>query len=262
MKISDQLFDSLHFTWKAFSMLSTLRLRWIYLLPVLIMFITFFTGFALTNDLHGELMIYLKSLFEQSTHEDGILSILFSVSSVITWFIIKISLFLIFGILSGYITLIVLSPVYAWISEKAEEKLLNKTYPFKLNKFIKDVLRAILIAIRNGFIQILWTVLLLFLSLIPVLNFITAPALFVITAYFYGFSFLDYCNERRGLSMKESVKSVRRLKFASMTLGSIFLFLYMIPWIGSLIAGMMSFNLVIAGTEIVINSEKNNSEIV
>lgn len=237
-------------------MISILRLRWLYFLPLLIMFITLFTGFALTNDLHSVLMSYLKDFFEQSSPDNGILSFLFSVSSVITWFIIKISLFLIFGILSGYITLIVLSPVYAWISEKAEEKLLNKTYPFRLNKFIKDVLRAVLIAIRNGFIQILWTILLFVLSFVPVLNIITAPTLFVITAYFYGFSFLDYCHERRGLSMKESIIRVRKLKFASMTLGSIFLFLYMIPWIGSLFAGMMSFNLVIAGTEIAISSEK------
>lgn len=258
MKPSDQIFDSLHFTLKAFSTVSILRLRWIYFLPLLILFITIFTGFALTNDLHSVVMNYLKSLVVQSTSEKGIVSFLFSVSSVVTWIIIKISLFLILGILSGYITLIVLSPVYAWISEKAEENLLNKTYPFRLNKFVKDVIGAITIALRNGFIQLLWTILLLLLSFIPIVNIFTAPALFVITAYFYGFSFLDYSHERRGMALKERIKRVRKLKFSSICLGSVFLLLNMIPWIGSLIAGIMSFNLIIAGTEIVINSDKTD----
>lgn len=256
MNIQNQILNSTKHIFTAFSIIARCKLRWLYILPFVIYFLVFFSGFALTNHVHDVVMEYVRNLSEGWAEKNGFFSFLFSASSVLTWIIIKVTLFLIFGIASGYITLIVLSPVYAWVSEKSEEELSGNKFPFNFRKFIRDIIRAIVIAIRNGIIQIAWTIALFVLSFVPLLNLITAPLLFIITAYFYGFSFLDYSFERLGLTMKESVSEVRKMKFAAIILGGSFLFLNMIPWIGPLLASLLSFNLVVAGTQLIVDREK------
>ena len=205
-------------------------------------------------------MTYAENLSAEWIENNEFFSFLFSASSVLTWIIIKISLFIILGIISGYLTLIILSPIYAWISEKIEGDIKNISYPFKLGKFIKDVLRAIIIALRNSLLQIGWTIGLFILSFVPGINLFTAPALFLVTAYFYGFSFLDYSHERIGLSMGQSIKEVRSKKYAAVTLGGLFLLCYMIPWVGPFIASMTSFQLVVAATVLASENDENKSE--
>ncbi len=256
MSITEQISKSLSGFRKAFGLISKYKLRWIYILPFLIYLLIFTLGFTLTNGFHDYLMAIVESWTSEWVEEYAFLDTLLSVFSVLFWLIIKITLFILLGTISGYITLIVLSPVYAWISEKIEEEVSGVSYPSNLSKFIKDVLRAIIIALRNGGIELVWTVILFFLSFIPFVNLFTAPLLFIITAYFYGFSFLDYSHERLGLSMGESIREVRSKKFAAVSLGSIFLFLNMIPWIGPLIASLISFHLIISGTLLVLEKDR------
>jgi len=256
MTVADQILKSLGGTFKAFGLLSKSKLNWVYIFPFAIYGIIFLVGFSITDQIHNELMSYLKNLTSNQIDDNGFFGFLFSASSVLTWIIIKLSVFILLGILSGYVTLIILSPVYAWISEKIEEEITGVSYPFNFSKFIKDIVRAIIIAVRNGIIQIAFTVVLFILSFVPGVNLFTAPLLFIITAYFYGFSFLDYTHERIGLTMGGSIKEVRKLKFAATSLGSLFLLCYMIPWIGPFIACMTSFQLIVAGTTLVL---ENNS---
>lgn len=257
MRIQDQVCKSLKIPLEAFSVIARIKGRWMYLLPFVIYLLTFTSGFALTNELHSYLMDYFHSLASVEDGEGGWLSYLFTASSFVTWIVIKVSVFILLGIISGYLTLIVLSPVFAWLSEKVEEDVEGVTYPFELKKFIKDVVRAIIIAGRNGVIQMLWTLALFLLSFVPFVNLVTAPLLFIITSYFYGFSFLDYTHERMGLNMKQSIARVREMKFAATILGGFFLISYMIPWIGALVASLASFNLVVAGTIISLEAKKS-----
>jgi CysZ protein len=63
--------------------------------------------------------------------------------------------------------------------------------------------------LRNGFLELsitllLWTVTFFMPLLIPV----SAVLLFLVSAYFYGFSMFDYAFERRRMRVTESVRKV------------------------------------------------------
>ena len=253
---ADQIILSVGNVFKAFNIISKARLNWVYLTPFVVYLIILIAGFSFTNDLHDKLMLLLESWTGKIQESDGFLSFLFTATSFLTWFIIKIILFIVFGIFSGYITLIVLSPLLTYVTEKADAEISGKKHAFNLTKFVKDVLRAIYIALRNAGIQLLWTTLLVFLSLIPGINLFAAPLLFVITAYFYGFSFIDYTLEIKGYKVKESIEQVRKLKLAAVSLGAMFLVLNLIPWVGTFLSTFFIFPLVISATLLMNNVNK------
>ena len=245
---ADQVILSLKNTLKSFGLISKLGLTWVYIAPVLVYMVLLIGGFAITNNLHDMAMSFLQESMDSMGEKEGLLGFLFSATSVLTWIIIKISVLVIFGLLSGYLTLIVLSPLLTYVAEKIESELSGQSHPFKLINFLKDVLRAILIALRNAGMQTLWTILLLILSFIPLINLITAPALVLLSAYFYGFSFIDYYLEIKKMSMSDSVQQVRRMKWLAVCLGGVFLFVNMVPWIGALLSCFFVFHLVSAAT--------------
>jgi len=259
LSISEQISTSVRNTLKAFVSIKDAKLNWVFLTPFLIYLILFVFGFSLTNSLHDKAMVWIESGIENWIKDSDFLSPIFSVTSVFTWIIIKISLFILFAIFSGYITLIVLAPLLTYVSEKIDESTSGKHYPFKLSKFLRDLLRAVYIALRNATMQLLFTLLFIIIGLIPGLNIIAIPGLFLISAYYYGFSFIDYSFERAGFSIKEGIVEVRRLKFVAITLGSIFLITNMIPWIGMFISTLIIFPLVGSATLVIGKLDREES---
>ena len=65
---------------------------------------------------------------------------------------------------------------------------------------------------------------------------------------FYGFSFIDYTNERRRLSVKQSVAFIRQNKGVAVTNGAVFSLLLMIPFCGYSLAGFGAIISVVAAT--------------
>lgn len=151
--------------------------------------------------------------------------------------ILKVVFWYLFIKLNKYIVLIVLSPVMAWLSEKTEEILTDRDYPFDIVQFTREVWRGVLIATRNiilemGFIFGCW-VLSFFLPVIaPFVPFF----LFFVGAYYYGFSMMDYVNERKRLRIGESVRYIRRNKGVATGIGSLFAFFMYIPFFGFIFA--------------------------
>lgn len=138
---------------------------------------------------------------------------------------------------SKYIVLILLAPVFSILSEKIDNKLTGQRYDFELNQFLKDMVRGITIAIRNLIIELFWTAILTLASLFSGgLAIICSPVLFFISAYFYGFSMMDYTCERRKLSISEGVKFVRRYKWFAIGNGLMYVITDMIPFVGGIIA--------------------------
>ena len=89
---------------------------------------------------------------------------------------------------------------------------------------MRDVVRGVLIAMRNLFIEIGYMVLVFILGLfIPFVGGLVGSIfLFFISAYFYGFSFIDYTNERRRLTVKQSVAFMRQNKGLAIANGFVF----------------------------------------
>ena len=73
-------------------------------------------------------------------------------------------------------------------------------------------------------------------------------ALFLVSAYFYGFSFVDYAIERKRFNVKQSVRYVNKNVGIVTGVGVIFAFSLMVPWFSIIACSFVSILSVIAGT--------------
>ena len=158
--------------------------------------------------------------------------------------------FIIFVYTGGYIIVIILSPVFSVISEKTEKLLIESKvdYPFDLKQLLRDVLRGITLAVRNILIETLIMLLVFIISFIPVIGWFGAFFMFFVSAFFFGFSYMDYTNERHKRSVKESVRYIRRYKWVAITNGGIFSVALIVPYCGVAISAFVAILSVIAGT--------------
>lgn len=175
---------------------------------------------------------------------------------------LKVVFFFIFMWLQKYIMLIILSPILALLSEKVDEIITGQKYPFDVNQFIRDVFRGIAIALRNMFIELGFILLCFLISWIPLVGLITAIFLYIVSCYFYGFSMIDYTSERRRLSVSQSIAFIRANKGFAISNGFLYSLMTMIPYIGTMIAPIVSVVAATLGTYEVLEKEKQTGRAV
>lgn len=169
--------------------------------------------------------------------------------------ILQLILMLLYFSWFKYLFLIIGSPLFAYLSERTEAILFNIDYPFSLKRFLSDILRGIHIAIRNLLWQTVYTISILILGLIPVLGWIAPLASLFIECFYFGFSMLDYTNERKGLSATESIDFIDRHKGLAIGNGMIFYCIHILPIIGWIFAPGYA---VVAATLSMQEKKKNN----
>lgn len=156
--------------------------------------------------------------------------------------ILPIIFFALFIFIGGTIVNILMSPIYTFLSEKTETILTGKEFPFDFKQTLKDVWRAIIIALRNTAKQLSLTVLCLLLNFIPVVGSVASIILiFIINAYYFGYGFMDYTYERWRLSPKDSRKETHKLKFIAFATGAVYslpLYLFCGAFIAAFIGGV------------------------
>ncbi len=161
-----------------------------------------------------------------------------------------------------YIVLILLSPVLSVLSSVTEKKLTGNRYKFSFKQFWRDIERGIKIALRNMLIEIvlivIWFVLAMF---IEVLNPYTTYFVLVVGFFFYGFSLVDYTNERRRLSIEESVRFVRKHRGLVIATGSIFSLLFLIPYAGAVLAPILGIVAATIGMHEVVDLSQNEHAV-
>jgi CysZ protein len=229
---------------KAFELIFNKGLWPFLLYPLIIWLITWIlTLFGITL-LADQLTAYIKSFFnieDSSGFFAAIIAIL-----------IKVSLFLISGTFSRYILLIILSPLIALLSEKAEETITGKKFPFSFQQLCKDILRGVLITLRNLSLEfgiiILCTVLSFFIAPVAIL---TVPFLILVSWYFTGFTMLDYNAERYKMRAGESSNLVRANQGYACGIGCVYWLFMILPFfIGDMIGIMFGPALAVVGATI------------
>ena len=150
--------------------------------------------------------------------------------------ILQIILMLFYFSWFKYLFLIIGSPVFAWLSEKTEAIMGNKPYPFDLRRFLKDIIRGIQIALRNTLWQTVYSISILFLSLVPLIGWATPVLAIFVECYYFGFSMLDYTSERKGLSSSESVDFIGNHKGLAIGNGMVFFIMHAVPFAGWVLA--------------------------
>jgi len=135
-----------------------------------------------------------------------------------------------------YLFLILGSPVFAYLSEKTSSIIEGRDFPFNFSQLMKDAWRGIRLALRNTAWQTVYTVSLVFLSLIPLAGWITPLIALFIECYYYGFSMMDYSCERNKLSPSASIDFIGRHKGLAIGNGLIFYLMHGIIFIGWILA--------------------------
>lgn len=151
-----------------------------------------------------------------------------------------IAIFLLGLFLLKYLLLIILSPIMSVMSEGIERKLnANFQSPkFTLSNAVSDILRSLLINVRNLTKELLITLVLLVLSFIPGVAIVTTPLIFIVQAYYAGFGLLDYWMERH-YKVRESVQYVRSNRLNAVGIGSVYLLILLVPIAGFMIAPVL-----------------------
>ncbi|WP_405268084.1 EI24 domain-containing protein [Cellulophaga sp. Ld12] len=138
-------------------------------------------------------------------------------------------------ILYKHIVMALSAPFMSPVSEKIEAHLTGvENHDHKKTSFNEQLWRGIKINIRNLGKELLYTLPLLLLKLIPVVNIFSAIALFLLQAYYAGFGSMDYTLERH-FNYKDSIDFVRKNRGVAIGNGIIFMLFLFIPVIGIII---------------------------
>jgi CysZ protein len=87
------------------------------------------------------------------------------------------------------------------------------------------------------FIEFIWVIGLWGITfIVPIFIPFTAILLFMVSAYYYGFSMLDYSNERKRLSVKNSIHYIQKHKGLTLGNGVVYQLIISIPFFGAIFA--------------------------
>ncbi|MFD1161132.1 EI24 domain-containing protein [Hwangdonia seohaensis] len=209
----------------AFSLISKLKLWKYFAVPMLISFLTatvfIWTAFSYSDNI----VDYITSLIPGWSTSIGWVSKIF-------YFVFAIAILGIGFILYKHIIMALSAPFMSPVSEKIEAYLTGKQeHSHRNTSFFQQLWRGLRINIRNLFMEIILTILILIISIIPVIGWITSILLFVVQAYYAGFGNMDYTLERH-YKYADSVKFVRKHRGLAIGNGLVFMGFLFIPVIG------------------------------
>jgi CysZ protein len=158
-------------------------------------------------------------------------------SLIMAW-VFKIIFWFVSSTFTKYLILIVLSPLFALLSESIEEKTNGQNYPFSFHQLMKDIGRGIVMSLRNMMLEYVFIALAFIITLIfPPLVVIIGPLLILVSWYFIGFTMLDYNFERHKMSISESVKFTRKNIGLACGIGLIYTVFMWLPFFLGLMFG-------------------------
>ena len=139
-----------------------------------------------------------------------------------------------------FFVLTILSPFNTLLSESLDSQLTGKSYTFSLSQATSDFFRMILVVtiaiVLEFLILIIWWI----FSWTLGMGFLDKIVYILISAFFFAFSFYDYSLERYKVGTLSSLKFVWKNLFSSLITGLFFLALYSIPFVGVILAPVLT----------------------
>lgn len=207
---------------RALEIIKRYKLYWYLPIPAVLMLIIYYLG-SLISEWQSSWDSQLGCLDCQTMNDT-------------VWFLLKLLVSITLGLIlmkfAKYIVVIVLSPLFSVLSQIVERKLTGNKYPFDLQQTIKDVKRGIRIALRNLMWEYFWFILIL-IGVFIISDNPTESVFFYLTYligfFYYGFSFIDYINERRRLDIDQSIHFMRKYRGLAVAIGAIYSLLILVP---------------------------------
>lgn len=208
--------------WDAIRFIIKHKLYWYFPIPAVVMLGIYFVG--------NEIVTW-KSTWDDQT---GCVTCVNMNATI--WFILKLLISITVGLIlmkfAKYIVVVLLSPLIAHLSQKVEMIITGNKYPFSLVQTFHDVRRGLRIALRNIMWEYFFFLIILIVTLFGWDNPKSSPIFyltFAIAFFYYGFSFIDYINERRRLDIDQSIFFVRNHRGLAIAIGAIFSLLILVP---------------------------------
>jgi CysZ protein len=200
--------------------------------------------FLFINWVTSSITEWIDGVFSFDCDDGGVLGWFCSIFSFLTGFLEYFIRWMLYAALIGVylfiyksIILLLYSPVLAYLIEVVEKKHKGIDTPFKLEQFLKDTVRGIVLATRGILLEGLIIIIALFiLAFVPIINIIQPILMWLVSSYFLGVSMLDYTLERKGLNVKESIIYSKQNKSLASSIGSVFQLVFLIPAIGWMVA--------------------------
>lgn len=164
--------------------------------------------------------------------QDSWIGFLFTVGGIMIWLIMMLFYFSLFK----YIWLIAGSPIFSFLSERTASIINGQNTSFSFKQFITDVIRGVRMAVRNTVWQTVYILSIIFLSLLPLVGWISPIVAILIECYYYGFSMLDYTCEREKMSASKSIDFIGNHKGLAIGNGIVFYLMHCVLIVGWILA--------------------------
>lgn len=201
--------------WKAIRFMIDHKLYWYLLIPAVLMLIIYYLGaLVLAHQVEPDV----------ETMND------------IIWYVfylmVEISIAFLLMKFAKYLVVVLLSPLLSHLSMKCENALTGRVYPWNFKQLVSDVKRAMRIVIRNLMWEYFFFIIIYVVAIIGWNDPKSSPIFyltFIIGFYYYGFSFMDYINERRRLTMDQSIMFVRKNRGVALIIGGGYSVMILVP---------------------------------
>jgi CysZ protein len=135
-----------------------------------------------------------------------------------------------------FVVLTLFSPIMSMLSEHVDNIFTEDEPNFSVTRFVRDLLRTLGILITGFIFSSLIIVIWYLFAWIGDLSVITPYIIFVLKAFFIGFSFFDYCLERDQISIVKSWRYAINRPITMLSIGGIFSLIFAIPILGVMLA--------------------------
>ena len=238
------LIDGLKAYLEAYQVISRLKLWRFFMIPMLISVLIFLNIVLVSISFSDEIGLYISSFWSWDFGKETINTV-----SMILGGIILISIGL---ILFKHLVMILSAPFMGPISKKIEDDFTGVTSQTQVSSPLTLVFRSIKISSRNLLRELLLSIPILILGLIPLIGFFSLFLLFLMQAYFAGFGNMDYTLERH-FSYQKSIQFVKANKGIAIGNGLVFMLFLLIPFVGIILIIPFSVTSATIATVKIIN---------
>lgn len=208
----------------AFGLISKLKLWKYFAVPMFISFLTAFVIGVTAYTFSDTIGNFISKIWIWDWGKETFASIGNFIGGLI---IIVIGL-----ILFKHIIMALSAPFMSPVSEKIEAHLTgNSKHSHRKTSFSEQLWRGIRVNGRNLCMELIFTMPILLLKFIPIVNIFSTILLFLVQAYYAGFGNMDYTLERH-FKYHDSVKFVKNNRGLAIGNGMVFMLFLLIPVIG------------------------------
>ncbi|AUS05243.1 EI24 domain-containing protein [Pseudotamlana carrageenivorans] len=231
----------------AFSLISKLKLWKYFIIPMFISCITACGISFIAYNLSDNLGAYVSDLWIWDWGKTA-----FTTLGTILGLLIIIAIGI---ILFKHIVMALSAPFMSPVSEKIEVYLTNNpNQNFTNNTFAQQLWRGIHINMRNLTRELIFSIPILVLKFIPIVNIFSTILLFFLQSYYAGFGSMDYTLERH-FNYKNSIKFVHENRGLAIGNGIVFMLCLFIPIIGVILVLPLSVTAATTQTVKVLNQK-------